>query len=292
MNQLEFLKNLPTPVRMLIRPMLYVSLSLHGLFLLIPIASNSPPNSSAEEPEERVAISQLAPSPSPSPTVQTPKPTPSPTVQTPPTLAPVPSPILTVQPPSPTPKRPSPPLPPPEAIAPEPTPTPQVEETPDPFLGQELFETPEPTPSPEVAQSPEPTPTPEVTPTPEISPTPEPTPIQEVTQTPEPTPEFPHVAGAQHGCNNNIALCWKADGERSTSVARNLQASLEAQGFSVTRVDGDRTGERIYEVSKDGEIHYYISLFSTLDGGTQYAIADEPLTLEELQEKSKTEAPN
>lgn len=287
MNQLNFLKNLPTPVRMLIRPMLYVSLGLHGLFLLIPIASNSPSNSAAEEPEERVALSQLAPSPSPSPTLPTPQPTPSPTVQSSPTPAPVPSPTLTVRPPSPTPQQPSPPLPSPVERVPEPTPRPQVEETPDPFLGQELFETPEPTPSPEVVQTPEPSPTPEVTITPEPSPTPE---VAAVPQTP--TPAFPHVIGAQQGCDNSIALCWKAAGERSTAVARNLQASLEAQGFSVTRVDGDRTGERIYEISKDGEIHYYISLFSTLDGGTQYAIADEPLTLEELQEKSNTEAPN
>ncbi|NES96743.1 MAG: hypothetical protein F6K32_16190 [Desertifilum sp. SIO1I2] len=266
MNQPTFSKNLPAPVRMLIRPMLYFSMILHGGFLLIPLPE--PPPEVAEVEPEPVAVRPLSPSPSPSPS---PTPTP-PAVQPPPSPVVTPPPTPVVQSPPPAPRRPSPP-------PPQPTPPPEI----DPFLGAELFETPPPSPTPEVVQTPEPTPTPEVvqtpSPTPEVVQTPEPTPTPEVAELPEdPLAEFPHITGAQTGCQGQ---CWQIQ-QRSTSVARNLLESLEAKGFTIRRTDGDRTGERIYEVSKDGEVQYYISLFSTLDGGTKYAIADAPLTREDL----------
>ncbi|MCD8488935.1 MAG: hypothetical protein LRZ84_19880 [Desertifilum sp.] len=270
MNQPTFSKNLPAPLRMLIRPMLYFSIVLHGGFLLIPLPE--PPPEVVEVEPEPVAVRPLSPSPpppSPSPS-PTPTPTPPP-VQTPPSPVVTPPPTPVVQSPPQTPRRPSPP-------PPQPTPPPEI----DPFLGAELFETPPPSPTPEVVQTPEPTPTPEVVQTPEPEPTPE------VAELPEdPLAEFPHITGAQTGCEGQ---CWQIQ-QRSTSVARNLLESLEAQGFTIRRTDGDRTGERIYEVSKDGEVQYYISLFSTLDGGTKYAIADEPLKREDLANLNEEVSP-
>jgi len=65
MKPLDFLKNLPAPARMLFRPMLMISLLLHGVLLMLPIPSEQ------EKPklprkEARVKITQL-PTPVPSP---------------------------------------------------------------------------------------------------------------------------------------------------------------------------------------------------------------------------------
>jgi hypothetical protein len=65
MKPLDFLKNLPAPAQMLFRPMLMISLLLHGVLLMLPIPSEQ------EKPklprkEARVKITQL-PTPVPSP---------------------------------------------------------------------------------------------------------------------------------------------------------------------------------------------------------------------------------
>jgi len=62
MKSPELLKNLPTPVQIVWRPVLLVSLVLHGIVLLLPVPSTW----EKSEPEEQVKVTQL-PSLSPSP---------------------------------------------------------------------------------------------------------------------------------------------------------------------------------------------------------------------------------
>src|SRR5919202_1715490 len=58
MKPLDFLKNLPAPARMLFRPMLMISLVLHGVVLMLPISSG-PEMSKAHRKGEAVKITQL-----------------------------------------------------------------------------------------------------------------------------------------------------------------------------------------------------------------------------------------
>jgi hypothetical protein len=46
---------------------------------------------------------------------------------------------------------------------------------------------------------------------------------------------------------------------------------------------GDSTGRRIYEVSRDGETSYYLTLISTLQGAV-YVLTEEPMTVEKMDE--------
>ena len=57
------LKNLPAPVRLLIRPMLLISLGLHGLLLFLPMSSDK--NPVLAKKEQAVKITQLPPSAKP-----------------------------------------------------------------------------------------------------------------------------------------------------------------------------------------------------------------------------------
>jgi DNA polymerase III gamma/tau subunit len=64
------LKNLPTPARMLFRPMLLISLALHGVVLMLPIPPD-PEKPELSKKEEQVKITQLPTTrPSPKPSVQ------------------------------------------------------------------------------------------------------------------------------------------------------------------------------------------------------------------------------
>lgn len=72
------LKNIPAPVRSLIRPMLYASIGLHALLLFVPLSSTE---EKPKEQQETVKVTQLAPLQQPSrqkvkPTPRT-KPSPS-----------------------------------------------------------------------------------------------------------------------------------------------------------------------------------------------------------------------
>lgn len=62
MKSPELLKNLPTPAQIVLRPMLLISLVLHGIVLILPVPSTW----ETSEPEEQVKVTQL-PSLSPSP---------------------------------------------------------------------------------------------------------------------------------------------------------------------------------------------------------------------------------
>lgn len=123
MNQTYPLKNLPVPLQGLIRPMLLVSLALHGLLMLVPVPDEEAPRK--KETEKSVKITQL-------PTATTPptpkRSQPSPKVATPitrqPVLAARPRPQPIVQAPrsrQPTPS--SSPAPPPVAATPTQSPT-------------------------------------------------------------------------------------------------------------------------------------------------------------------------
>jgi hypothetical protein len=152
MTQFYLLKNLPAPVQALWRPMLLISLGLHGLFLAIPMPSEPKPQPPKKEPE-KVKITQLpktVPSPrsrvKPSPKLtpqsrQTPRVLPSPIRRPPSTIPPVtprkqsvlrPSPSLS---PSPSP-----------SLSPSPSPATQPEQSAS--TTEPSPTTPEPTPSP------------------------------------------------------------------------------------------------------------------------------------------------
>ncbi|HBL12514.1 MAG TPA: hypothetical protein DD379_14140 [Cyanobacteria bacterium UBA11162] len=77
MKRLDFLKKLPTPVRMFAHPMLFISLVLHALLLMMPISSNLEKFESAEK-EETVKITKL-PSAAKSSSGSSPQPSPKPT---------------------------------------------------------------------------------------------------------------------------------------------------------------------------------------------------------------------
>jgi N-dimethylarginine dimethylaminohydrolase len=95
--------------------------------------------------------------------------------------------------------------------------------------------------------------------------------------------EFPHFEGVQAGCNG-LLDCWKTPETQWRDVSSNLEQNLEAQGYEVKPLDlEDDTGRRVYEVSKEGEIKYYLNVLST-QRGTVYKISREPLTREELNQ--------
>ncbi len=248
----RFLKNLPAPVQMLIRPMWFFSIGLHGLLLLIPIPPQPEPEPAPNPKKKAVKVTQLPPPPSP------PSPQPSPSVQ-------LPKPSPRVQPTSPLPIKPFPRLrqTPPLIVQPSPRVQPPQ---PSPVVGQS---TPTPTPSSPITST---TPTP--SPTPSAQPTPSPSPD-------EPFADFPHVDGVQPGCNNSLS-CWQTAETQWRSVSENLKQNLEAQGYVVEKLElADDTGRSAYQVSKDGETKYYLNLLSTKQG-TVYLLTKEQLTPEEL----------
>jgi hypothetical protein len=264
MTQLRFRKNLPAPLRLLLRPWVIVSVGLHVVVLLLPL----PNRSTSELPlsEEPVRITQLPASPSPtvpSPVaVPSPPVPPSPTVQATP-VAPRPTAPVTARPAAPPPASPTPS---PQA---SPSPTPQASSSP-----------PAPTPSPQANLD-----------------AGQPAPLPSVTASPAPSPEvatsfaaeIPHTAiGGEPGCGGQ-ENCWQTQDTQWRSVARALEQELENQGYEVeSQTDDEVPGFRVYEVSKNGETEY-LNLLSTLQG-TFYVLADQPMTRDELEQL--TEAPN
>lgn len=272
-----FLKNLPAPLQLLIRPMWWLSLGVHGLLLMIPMPSQEKP----EMPVERksVKIAQLPPPPSPPPQ-------PSPTIQ-----LPTPSPQIRQSTPlliKPTPRiQPSPPLliqPSPKIQLPKPSPI-VVQNTPSPAP-------PSPTPSPAITPSPvQPTPVASPTPTPTPTPTPSPTPTPLLAPTPSPTPtdpfaDFQHFPDAQQGCNG-VESCWQTAETQWAVVSNDLKQKLEEGGYSITPLDiEDDIGRRAYEVSKEGKTKYYLNLIST-GRGIVYLLTEQLPTSEQIKSAAK-----
>jgi hypothetical protein len=133
----------PSPLwRMLFRPMLAISLILHGLVLVIPI----PERDAASEPEEpevaeeAIRLSSFMPPPS--------QPTPTPQVSSPPSPAALPTPVA-VSPPLPSPSAIAPTQPPPSASpTPEASPEATPEATPATPQPEQTAASPEPSPQP------------------------------------------------------------------------------------------------------------------------------------------------
>ncbi len=95
--------------------------------------------------------------------------------------------------------------------------------------------------------------------------------------------EFPQVEGSQAGCNGLLG-CWQTPETQWRDVSSNLEQRLEAQGYEVEALDlEDDTGRRVYQVSKAGDLKYYLNVLST-ERGTVYRISQEPLTREELNQ--------
>ncbi|MBW4517654.1 MAG: hypothetical protein KME11_20815 [Timaviella obliquedivisa GSE-PSE-MK23-08B] len=232
------------------RPYWVASVVLHGLLLLVPLAS--PPSTEAP-PTKPIKLTRLPlaePSPvpllKPSP-IRQPSPLPNPSQILPSSVPPLPS-----SPPSPRASRvnisPSPPSPAPVAATPIPSP---------------------PSPSPSPSSSPDPLPTPLSTPSP--SPT----------IPPDPFAGFPHVSGAQAGCAGS-ERCWQTADTQWRSIAVNIQQDLQDKGYVLDPLPlADETGRQVYRVSKAGEEPYYLSFISTPQG-TIYSSTERPMTPEEM----------
>lgn len=267
MTQAYFVKNLPSPLQALYRPMLLISLGLHGILFMIPVSSQRKlPEPAKEKPPEKVQVTQLPVTP-PSPRTSV-RPTPRPTPQVRP--SPRPTPIrrpATVIPPV-TPKR----------SVPRPQPSPSPSPTPE-----QAQPSPTPTPTPEQAQA-TPTPEPTPTPTPEVTPTP----------TPEnPFADFPIYPNTQEGSLG--LLPGDADkAARNTTdgidqVAAFFTEQLPAKKFnSIPQTEEEDF--KVYEVSKDGGQPQYLHMVSQ-DGKTVIALLTQPRSRDELQKVEGVRSP-
>lgn len=282
MTHPSFSKNLPAPVRILIRPMLFTSLGLHGLLLSLPIPSEQ--KSDPPLKQEPVRVTQLPPAPSPQPSPTVSLFTPSPKVQ-PSTPLPV-KPSPRIQPNTPLVVKPSP-------RVQQPKPSPVVEEnTPSPTPPSPVA-SPTPTPTPTPSPSPTATPTLTATATPTPSPTPTPTPTPSPSTTVESSEQqlanFPQPDGAQPGCNG-IVGCWQATTTNWRTASQDYISKLEAKEYSVEELnDFEEPGRKVFKVSKEGETPQYLNIFS-IGGNIVSRIAEKPLTHEEINKELQTDS--
>lgn len=269
-----FWKALPTPVRGVLRPWLLVSLALHALVLFLPLL----PDTDAIEPDEIVQLTPAARLPSPTPRL-TPPPSPSA-----PPVSVRPSPVA-----SPAPVRVQPPLrqapvltPRPVVVSPSPSPAPQP--TPAATPSATPLPTPSPTPTP---AAPTETPAAIATPSPDGLPSPSPTPSPDV-----PFADFPHLEGAEPGCGATPSAdaadapvtCWQLADSQWRTVSQSVIQALESNGYELTAIElASETGRRLYAVSQEGEVKYYLALVSTLNG-TRYQLTPERPTEQQLDE--------
>ncbi|WP_448560744.1 hypothetical protein [Trichothermofontia sp.] len=249
MNQPCFWKNLPAPVRMLVRPMLLLAVGLHVLILLLPLPSKPEPE---PEPEPELLLEEQTIKVVPAPNRAIAPPPPKPTA---------PPPAVT---PAPTRPAPSPPRS-------QPT-SPPIVASPPPLVSDRPAPAPSPSPAePEAVPSP-----PAIALTPA---TPEPTaPEAEVTGAFD---DFPNPEGVVAGCLG-LSQCQQAEGVRLTRLVQDLPAALERQGYTVTALDLDSDqGRRVFEVTK-GDEKRYLNLFSTPEGAV-YLLAKQILTLADVR---------
>jgi len=91
---------------------------------------------------------------------------------------------------------------------------------------------------------------------------------------------FPHATTTQ-ACDQ-VEQCWRSPDSQWRGLAQTLEADLAAQGYELTEMPlDDETGRRIYEVSKESEVVYYLNVISTLEG-TVYRVTEQPLTADEM----------
>jgi hypothetical protein len=260
MNQSYLLKNLPAPLQPWVRPMLLVSITLHGLLLAIPMPPKPKPEAPKKEPEQ-VKITQIPTiPPAPRPSVR-PSPRPSPLVRQSP--RPEPTPI----------RRPStiPPITQARTIPrPQPQPSPQ--------------QTPQQTPSPTAQQTPPP-PTPEQTP----SPAPDSTPSSEVQN---PFADFPFPNNAEIG---SLGLLSGETDKSARNTADGIDqvvsfynSQLPQKKFTSSSVT-DEPELKVYQVAKDGGERQYLHLVSK-EGKTVIVLASQPIPKGDLKSLKDAEA--
>ncbi len=280
MNQSYFLKNLPAPLQFWVRPMLLISLGLHGLLLAIPMPSEQKAQPPKKEKEpEKVKITQLPTKP-PSPRLSprsSPRPTPRLTPQVRQAPRPIPTPI----------RRPSSVIPPvsPQTRSiprPQPQPTPLLSPSPSPRV------TPSPSPTPEQAPSPRlsPSPTPEQSPSPTLSPSPSPE------QSPSPTPEQSPESTVQNPFadfpfpnNTQLGSLGLLSGE-TDNAARNTTDGLDqVVSFYNTELPtrkfnsqpiNEATDFKVFRVSKEGAEPQFLHLISQ-QGKTVIVLASQEI---------------
>jgi len=248
MNQSYLLKNLPAPLQPWVRPMLLVSITLHGLLLAIPMPPKPKPEAPKKEPEQ-VKITQIPTiPPAPRPSVR-PSPRPSPLVRQSP--RPEPTPI----------RRPStiPPITQARTIPrPQPQPSPQ--------------QTPQQTPSPTAQQTPPPL-TPEQTP----SPAPDSTPSSEVQN---PFADFPFPGNAQLGSLGLLSGETDKSARNTTDGIEQVVSFYDSQLPSRKFTSAPITNEsnlKVFEVAKDGGERQYLHLISK-EGKTVIVLASQQIT--------------
>lgn len=130
-----------------------------------------------------------------------------------------------------------------------------------------------PTPSPSAAPNPSPSPAPSTS-TPSPSPSPSPS--------KPPDPDALQMSGATP-CKPDSAACFRVAETNGRDVSIKLEDQLLTKGFALTSVDlPNDTGRKAYEVTKDGEVKYYLFMTWGMDG----TIYEKFLTRGELDAKA------
>ncbi len=281
MNQSYFVKNLPAPLQFWIRPMLLISLALHGLLLAIPIPSAKKPAPTKKEPE-KVKITQLPTTPSSSapkatPSVAVPKPKPSPVIASPKPSSVMASPIRPRLQPIRQAALNIPPVPPRAKVIPRPQPQPTPQQ-----------KNPSPTPSPTPAQTPQsptavetpppstPTQTPQSPTAVETPPAPPPAPTPDSTVK-DPNADFPIYPNAESGSvgllSGEIDKAARHTADGLDQVVAFYSQELPARKFNPKPLT-DEADLKVYEVSKEGGTPQYLHLISK-DGKTVILLASQ-----------------
>lgn len=243
MNASYPLKNLPAPLQALIRPMLFISLALHGLLLLVP-TSDQEAEADVEKVEKSVKVTQLPTTPtaaSPQASLKTPAPKPeTPKVVTPAIRQPAinnrTQPIIQA---SPSPRRTT-------QAAPEAKPSPQTATNTSPSSQTVTNTNPG---------------------------------SQTATTSNTALGEFPIFPGAKAGCLE-VESCFQT-GNPIDKVAAYFTKELPARGFASAE-NISEPGRKVYEVMRSDFPTQYLSLIET-GQGTIYVLAEGPRTLEDLK---------
>ncbi len=292
MNQSYFQKNLPASLQFWVRPMLLLSLGLHGVLLALPLPSEKKPAPPAKKEPEKIKITQLpttppAPNASVRPVVRA---TPRPTPQVRPSIRPQPSPIrqrMSDMPPIPPLTRAT-PRPQPQ-LMPSPTPTPsQATATPSPTpTPSQATATPSPTPTPSQATA---TPSPTLTPSQATAtPSPQPTPEQSPNLL-NPFEDFPFPDNAQPG---SLGLLPGETDKAARNITDGLEqvvafynTALPAKNFKSQQIN-EAAEFKVFKVSKEGAESQFLHLISK-EGKTVIVLA--PQEIKDLNALKSAEA--
>lgn len=233
--------------------MALVSLSIHGLLLLIPIPSEQKP--APPKPEKQIRVTQLPTSPK-SPVVKA-APKPSPAPQKVPSLPKAVTRPQTVIPPEPKPKsKDIPPEPKPKETPPEP----KAKETP-----------PEPKPKETPPSKPEPTPS-----------------AAPLSSDANPWEQFPKYPGAKAGCFQKD-FCLQT-GTKLDQVSAYFEKELPAKQYE-WKPSIQEANRKVYQVStKNGKTQFLSLIFAGGEEGTVYVLGENALSLGDF--KKAVEVPS